>query len=180
MTDPDRWGSLQVRYLRAFTTVVDEGSFAAAAHILGYSQSGISQQIFALERTTGAPLLTRHPGGRRPLELTPAGTLMLGHARAVLARISTTAADLNSLASGETARLAVYTVPSFGARILPAILGRFRDRQAGVHVSIAQALALSAVTAAVKQASPTSASPLVLSPTGRSRSARWSPTLTFS
>ena len=33
---------------------------------LGYSQSGISQQIFALERITGAPLLTRHPGGRRP------------------------------------------------------------------------------------------------------------------
>lgn len=75
---------------------------------------------------------------------------MLGHARAVLAGISTIAADLNSLATGETARLAVYTVPSFGARILPQILGRFRDQKPGVHVSIAQALALSALTAAVE------------------------------
>lgn len=150
MTDPDRWGGLQVRYLRAFTTVVDQGSFSAAAHILGYSQSGISQQILALERIIGARLLTRHPGGRRPLELTPAGTLMLRHARAVLARIGTTAADLSSLAAGEITTLAVCTVPSFGARVLPRILGRFRDQQPGVHVSIAQTLRLAEVSQAVE------------------------------
>ena len=139
-----------MRCLQAFTTVVDEGSFAAAAHALGYSQSAISQQIFALERIVGAPLLTRYPGGRRPLELTPAGTLMLGHARAVLDRIGTTAADLKSLAGGETAGLAVWSIASFGARVLPRILDRFRSRRPEVHVSIAETLSLSELTVAVE------------------------------
>jgi DNA-binding transcriptional LysR family regulator len=150
MTDPDRWGALEVRHLRAFVSVVDEGSFAAAARALGYTQSGISQQIFALERIAGGPLLTRHAGGRRPPELTAAGALALAHARALLARISVTQADLDALGAGAAGELSVVTIQSIGARILPAVLARFRVLQPAVHVHIAEAFAMDPLLSAVE------------------------------
>ena len=48
--------------MRAFATVVDEGSFSRAARVLGYTQSAISQQIGALERIVGGSVLRRPPG----------------------------------------------------------------------------------------------------------------------
>ena len=84
MGNADGWGALEVRHVRAFATVVDEGSFSRAARELGYTQSAVSQQIVALERIVGAPVLRRPPGGRRPPELTDAGRIVLAHARPLL------------------------------------------------------------------------------------------------
>ncbi|MGH8894812.1 MAG: LysR family transcriptional regulator, partial [Actinomycetes bacterium] len=70
----------------ALLTVVDTGTFSAAAIELGYTQSAVSQQIGTLERMVGTPLFER-PGGRRPVRLTAAGEMLLTHARAVLARV---------------------------------------------------------------------------------------------
>src|SRR2546421_62431 len=47
------WPQLELRHLLALQAVSREGSFAAAAEALGYTQSAISQQIAALERTIG-------------------------------------------------------------------------------------------------------------------------------
>jgi DNA-binding transcriptional LysR family regulator len=62
MRDADGWGALEVRHVRAFATVVDEGSFSRAARELGYTQSAISQQIGALERIVGGSVLRRPRG----------------------------------------------------------------------------------------------------------------------
>jgi DNA-binding transcriptional LysR family regulator len=150
MRDADRWGALEVRHLRAFAAVVDEGSYARAAGLLGYSQSGVSQQIFALERIVGEPLLIRHPGGRHPLELTEPGRIVLAHARPLLARVSVTQADLGALAAGASGELIVVTIQSIGARILPGVLGSFRERYGGVRVRIIEARAADELLAAVE------------------------------
>ena len=150
MTDADRWGALEVRHLRAFATVVDEGSFAGAARALGYTQSGVSQQIFALERIVGVPVLIRHPGGRRPLQLTEPGQLVLAHARVLLARVSVTQADLDALASGTAGGVAVVTIQSIGAHILPSVLARFRHDFPEVQVRITEAVAVDPLLAAVE------------------------------
>jgi DNA-binding transcriptional LysR family regulator len=150
MRDADRWGALEVRHLRAFAAVIDEGSYARAARVLGYSQSGVSQQIFALERIVGEPLLIRHPGGRRPLELTEAGRIVLAHARPLLARVSVTQADLGALAAGASGELGVVTIQSIGARILPGVLAIFRERCGGVRVRIIEARAADELLAAVE------------------------------
>ena len=52
-----------VHRLRAFTLVLDLGSVSAAAGVLGYTQSAVSQQIAALEREAGARLLERRARG---------------------------------------------------------------------------------------------------------------------
>lgn len=150
MRDADRWGGLEVRHLRAFAAVVDEGSFARAARRLGYTQSGVSQQIFALERIVGAQLLLRHPGGRRPLRLTEQGEVVLAHARALLARVGATQADLDALAAGSSGELSVVTIQSIGAHVLPAVLGRFRTEAPRVRVGISEARAVEQLLGAVE------------------------------
>jgi molybdate transport repressor ModE-like protein len=137
MRDADGWGALEVRHIRAFAAVVDEGSFSGAARELGYTQSAISQQIGALERIVGGSVLRRPPGGRRPPELTDTGRVVLAHARPLLERVRAAQADVSALAGGA---ISVRTFQSFGARVLPAILQSFRARCPGVDVRIDEAL----------------------------------------
>jgi molybdate transport repressor ModE-like protein len=137
MRDADGWGALEVRHIRAFAAVVDEGSFSGAARELGYTQSAISQQIGALERIVGGSVLRRPPGGRRPPELTDTGRVVLAHARPLLERVRAAQADVSALAGGA---ISVRTFQSFGARVLPAILRSFRARCPGVDVRIDEAL----------------------------------------
>jgi molybdate transport repressor ModE-like protein len=139
MRNSSAWDMLEVRHLRAFTEVARLGSFGAAARALGYTQSGVSQQIQGLERIAGTPLLERPPGGRRPVELTDAGRLLLAHAEHLLARVGATRADLAALEAGERGLVAVATIQSVGTRLLPTVLRRFRDRSPGVTVEITEA-----------------------------------------
>jgi molybdate transport repressor ModE-like protein len=150
MKTADRWESLEVRHLRALATVVERGSFAGAARDLGYTQSAVSQQIFALERIVGAPLLFRHPGGRRPVELTETGETLLAHAQPVLARVKAAQADVEALALGDVGRVSLGTFQSFGARILPSLLSRFRALRPRVAVDIRESLAESELLHAVE------------------------------
>ena len=126
--------------MRAFAAVVDEGSFSGAARELGYTQSAVSQQIGALERIVGAPVLRRPPGGRRPPDLTDTGRVVLAHARPLLARVKAAQADVASLAGSEHGQVTVLTFQSFGARLLPSVLRAFRARCPGVEVRIEEAL----------------------------------------
>jgi molybdate transport repressor ModE-like protein len=150
MRNADRWEALEVRHLRAFATIVEEGTFAGAARELGYTQSAVSQQLLALERIVGAPVLLRHPGGRRPLELTDAGRVVLAHAEPLLARVKAAQSDVASLVNGEVGRIAVGTFQSFGARILPPVLARFRSTCPGVEVAIQATTDVNELHAAVE------------------------------
>ena len=127
------WPSLELRHLLALVAVAEAGTFSGAAEQLGYTQSAVSQQIGTLERMVGTPLFER-PGGRRPVRLTAAGEMLLSHARAVLARVSSAAADLRALASGEHGELRVGTLPSIGTKILPRLLGTFRAEWPGIEI----------------------------------------------
>jgi len=127
------WPNLEVRHLLALVTVVETGTFSAAAEELGYTQSAVSQQVGILERIVGASLFER-PGGRRPVQLTAAGEMLLIHARAVIARVSAAAADLRALASGQQGELRVGTLPSVGTKVLPRLLRSFRAEWPGIQI----------------------------------------------
>lgn len=101
-----------------------EGSFSAAAHSLGYTQSAVSQQIATLEKIVGVRLVER-PGGPRRISLTVAGGLLLRHADALVARLAAAMADVEAYSSGEAGELRVGIYQSVGARILPAVMSRF-------------------------------------------------------
>ena len=75
--------AVDLRELRTFVAVVEEGRFSRAAHRLHLSQSAISQTIRGLEKTCGITLLERTSSGA---VATSAGELLFAEARAVLAR----------------------------------------------------------------------------------------------
>jgi DNA-binding transcriptional LysR family regulator len=121
---PDGWLGVELRHLAALQAVAREGSFGGAAVALGYSQSAVSQQIAALERIVGERLVER-PGGPRPVSLTDAGKLLLGHADGIVARLEAAQADLAAYAEGSAGTLRVGTFQSVGARVLPRVLLEF-------------------------------------------------------
>lgn len=113
-----------MRHLVALKTVAEEGTFAGAAARLGYTQSGLSQQIAALERIVGEVLLDRLPG-RRPSGLTRSGQIVMRHGEAMLARLETMQADLAAAGNGTAGTLRVGIYQSVGSQILPSLLPRF-------------------------------------------------------
>jgi DNA-binding transcriptional LysR family regulator len=74
---------LELRQLRYFVAVVEEGSLTRAAGHLRIAQQSLSQQIRILEAQLGAPLLIRSNRGVTP---TPVGRVLLREARVVLAQ----------------------------------------------------------------------------------------------
>src|SRR5215217_5492404 len=118
---PVGWVGVELRHFLALDAVATEGSFNRAAERLGYTQSAVSQQIAALERTVGERLVER-PGGSQPVRLTRAGEIVIQHARAIGERLATAQADLQSLAAGGLDPLGV-AFPGHGlGALMPAVL----------------------------------------------------------
>ncbi|MEV6768289.1 LysR family transcriptional regulator [Nocardia sp. NPDC051030] len=122
---------MELRQLRYFVAVAEELHFRRAAERLFISTPTLSQQIRAVEREVGGPLLIR---GNQGVELTAAGEVLLKAARGVLEAADTALRDTRAIAQPETAvfRLGVVNgAPSW----LPArIEGMLRARQPGARV----------------------------------------------
>lgn len=106
--------------LRVLRQIAESGSFTAAAARLGYTQSAVSRQAAALERSAGTTLFERRPDGVR---LTPAGLTLLRHARTILDSLGAAERELTGTAPrSERVRLGLFL--SAGAAVLPPALAR--------------------------------------------------------
>jgi DNA-binding transcriptional LysR family regulator len=90
---------MELRELRAFEAIVEEGSFRAAADRLYQTPSALSHQIARLEREFSQPLLVRATSGVYP---TTAGEVVLELARRIFAEVRTAREQLGL--PGETER----------------------------------------------------------------------------
>ncbi|HEU0242534.1 MAG TPA: LysR family transcriptional regulator [Candidatus Limnocylindrales bacterium] len=135
---PDALSDLSLRQLLSFRAVADEGSFHGAADALDYTQSAVSQHVMGLETALGVRLFDRGRG-RRTVELTEAGRLLLRHVETITDRLQAARADLLAYAAGETGTLRVGVYQSVGTKVLPAIIGRFAEAWPGVEVRLSEA-----------------------------------------
>src|ERR671933_1367039 len=103
-----RLGRLRIdlRHLAALQALAEEGSFQRAALRLGYTQSAVSQQLAALERSVNRTLVNR-PRAGQGLTLTAAGQVLLKHAAAIDSTLAVARADLAALDTGTTGLLRV-------------------------------------------------------------------------
>jgi DNA-binding transcriptional LysR family regulator len=124
---------LDVRRLRVLREVAARGSFSAAAEALHFTQSAVSQQIAALEREAGMPLVDRSARGVR---LTHAGEVLCGHADAILARLGEAEAELEAMAGLRGGRIRIAAFPTAGATLAPVAIARFRERHPGVDIRL--------------------------------------------
>ncbi|MDH6678890.1 DNA-binding transcriptional LysR family regulator [Rhodococcus sp. LBL1] len=111
---------LDIRKLRLLRELAHRGTIAAVAEALSYTPSAVSQQIAALEREAGRPLLTRT--GRR-VSLTPAGAVLVEHTEAILADVERAEAALAASETGLTGSVRLGAFPTaLRTLVLPAML----------------------------------------------------------
>ena len=126
-----RQTNISLRQLRAFSGVVEAGSFTAASETLCITQSGLSQSVSQLEEILGVPLVLRE---REGVALTGVGAEVLADAEAALRaieRLRQRCSDYNGLATGT---LRVGAVASAAARILPDALKALHDQHPALEV----------------------------------------------
>ncbi len=126
---------LPLETLRAFISIYELQSYTAAAQQLNRSQPAISLQIKRLEELLETTLLTRNRGR---ILLTPAGTELLEHARAMLALNDHIFARFTEPAVSGQVRLGIPS--EFASKVLPQVLGQFAHAYPNVSLSVTSAL----------------------------------------
>ncbi|MBY5625908.1 LysR family transcriptional regulator [Rhizobium leguminosarum] len=127
---------MELRHLRYFLAVAEEGNFTRAAGKLGIGQPPLSQQIRDLEREVGAALFHRVPHGA---ELTAAGAAFLGEAKASLAAAEKAKLAAQSANRGEAGRLSLgFTASSAFNPVVSTTIRRFRARWPEVQLSLTE------------------------------------------
>jgi DNA-binding transcriptional LysR family regulator len=112
--------NLPTELLRSFAAIVDSGSMLRATERVFVTQSALSLQMKRLEETLQTSLF--HRDGRR-LILTPAGTLLLGYAREMLATNDKAVAALTGDVLAGPARVGL--VQDFAETLLGGVIARF-------------------------------------------------------
>lgn len=126
---------VELRHLRYFVAVAEERNFGRAARRLRLAQPPLSQQIQRLERDLGVTLFDR---GKRPIQLTNAGLLLLDQARDLLARADQTVHAMAGAGRGEVGQLTVGCVPSAFYDLVPEILRAYQDRYPRVRLIVSE------------------------------------------
>jgi molybdate transport repressor ModE-like protein len=116
---------LDLNRLRVLQEVARCGSFSAAARSLRITPSAVSQQMAALERSLGVPVVER---GARGVTLTDPGRLLAQVVDNLAGDLSHVERHLLGYSDGQIGRLAVATFPSAGQSLLPLALAPLTGR----------------------------------------------------
>lgn len=116
---------VSIQQLRMLREVASLGTIAAASDALGYTPSAVSQQLSAIERTTGVPVLERVG---RNVQLTDAGRELVNHADVVLSELERAQASLERVRQEVAGVVRVGLSESMASRFLPPMLRIAADR----------------------------------------------------
>lgn len=114
----------ELRQLRYFLAVADEGNLTRAAQRMHIAQQSLSQQILQLESQLGVTLFERSTRGMR---LTDVGAVLLREARPVLAQVERAVDSVRRAARGEPGELRVGFLSSVANYVMPPVLRAFRE-----------------------------------------------------
>ena len=122
---------MELRQLRSFIAVAEDGVISRAAQRLHLTQSALSRQIKALEEDLGVTLLER---SAHSVKLTQEGEVLLKEGRGVLERAD--AAVTKVRAAGKAVLLRVGYAPTLTAGILPLAISAFTQKHPRVRVEL--------------------------------------------
>ncbi|WP_309090946.1 LysR substrate-binding domain-containing protein [Phenylobacterium sp.] len=123
--------------LRLFCEVVDAGSITAGAEKSALALAAASTRIRNMEAALGAPLLSRSRQGVAP---TPAGRMLLKHARQILAQQARMREDLSAYAGGLSGEVKVLANTNALTEFLPEALSSFLADHPHVSVDLEERL----------------------------------------
>lgn len=124
---------MDLRQMRYFLALAEEGHFGRAAERLHMAQPPLTRTIRALEEELGTPLFRRTPKGA---ELTAAGQALLEDVPNVLA-LARRARDKAQLAGqGMTGQLDIGIFGSGMLDVIPRLIARFREQRPQVRIAL--------------------------------------------
>jgi DNA-binding transcriptional LysR family regulator len=127
---------MELRHIRYFLAVAQEGNVTRAAEKLGIGQPPLSQQILALEREMGVQLFRRTGHG---VSLTEAGESLLADAKRLLDDAELAVLNAQRAGRGETGRLNLgFTASAAYNPAVPALIRAFRNAYPGVGLSLTE------------------------------------------
>lgn len=125
---------MDLRHLRYFIAVAEEGSLTVAAEKrLHTAQPSLSRQMRDLEAELGCELFTR---GAKGVELTAAGRVFLDHARAVLVQVEAMIEATRRAAAPAKASFVLGFLTGYEFDWLPAVMRIMRDELPNTEVVI--------------------------------------------
>lgn len=128
---------MDIRQLKYFASIVDNGSFAKASRQLFIAQPALSQQLAKLEDEVGKPLLHRSSKGVTPTEN---GLALYHHAKYMLRQLDQ-ALSIARQESGEVhGMVSVGLPPSTLSAIGFPLVQRLRDEYPGILINVIESL----------------------------------------
>lgn len=127
-------GRMELRHLRYFIAVAEEGSLTnAAERRLHTAQPSLSRQIRDLELEVGVKLLER---GARGIELTAAGRVFLDHARLTLFQVEAAGDAARRAAQPAKAAFVIGFLTGHEVVWLPEALRILRDEEPSIEITL--------------------------------------------
>ncbi|MCJ2181994.1 LysR family transcriptional regulator [Novosphingobium sp. 1949] len=135
---------MDLRLLRYFVAVAQEGNFNRAAERLHIAQPPLSRAIQQLEGHVGASLIER---SARPLALTKVGQLLYAQALQLLARIEDVETMVRTAATSERRRFVIGFVSSTIYARLPELIREFRKAADNIELVMLESTTLDQLAA---------------------------------
>lgn len=128
--------TIEISQLHTLRELRERDTITATAAALHLTPSAVSQQLAALSRSVGAPLLARH--GRR-VRLTPQAVILLEHADRVHAELEAARAGLAAFEAGQAGVVGVGAfATAITGLVVPALAVLARDRP-GISLQVDEA-----------------------------------------
>jgi DNA-binding transcriptional LysR family regulator len=128
---------VDLRHLRTFITVAEQGTVSKAALRLRVAQPALSRQIRYLEEELGVRLFDRV---RRRLLLTSEGEQLLGDCQMVLGAVGSLRERAQSLKRADTGVLKVAATPQMIDGVFSSFLHRYAGRRPNVQIKLTEAI----------------------------------------
>ena len=119
--------------LEILMTAADLGSFTKASEVVGYTQSGLTHMMDALEREVGFPLLQR---GHNGISLTEQGARLMPAIREFLQANANLENQIRTIAEEKTEVIRIAAYSSIAMHWMPEILYRFRRLCPEINVDL--------------------------------------------
>ena len=127
---------MDIKDMRAFYAIVEEGNISHAAQRLDIAQPALSRQMKRLETSLGVQLFER---GSRRIRLTDAGRVMYTRVEHILGMVDGTVREITEIGSGIAGSIRLGTITTSGALLLPELISEFHSRYPNVTYQIWEA-----------------------------------------
>ncbi|MCH3950835.1 MAG: LysR family transcriptional regulator [Acidaminococcus sp.] len=126
---------MDIRQMKYFLAVAEEGLITTAAERLHMTQSPLSQQMITLEKEIGVPLFKRT---KKKMILTEAGKVLRHKAKLIVELSDQAVYDVRDVGNGMGQRITIGSINSSGRSLFPMLVKSFKEQYPRIQFDLRQ------------------------------------------